>query len=100
LAWQTGPTGLDADYKVFLHLLDAQGRIAQQWDTPPAGGWYLTSYWKPGEAVLDEHVLDLSPMLAPGRYQLIAGLYRSGGIRLPLDDGGDFVELATIELKP
>jgi hypothetical protein len=100
LAWQTGPTGLDADYKVFLHLLDAQGRIAQQWDAPPAGGWYLTSYWKPGEAVLDEHVLDLSPMLAPGRYQLIAGLYRSGGIRLPLDDGGDFVELATIELKP
>ncbi len=100
LAWQTGPAGFDADYKVFLHLLDAQGRIAQQWDTPPAGGWYPTSYWKRGEVVLDEHVLDLSPMLAPDRYQLIAGLYRAGGIRLPLDDGSDFVELATIELKP
>jgi hypothetical protein len=100
LAWQTGPAGLDADYTMFLHLLDEQGRIAQQWDAPPAGGWYPTSYWQGGEVVLDERMLDLSPMLAPGQYQLIAGLYRSGGIRLPLGDGSDFVELATIELKP
>jgi 4-amino-4-deoxy-L-arabinose transferase-like glycosyltransferase len=100
LAWQTGPAGFDADYKVFLHLLDAQGRIAQQWDAEPAGDWYPTSYWTPGEVVLDEHALNLSPMLAPGRYLLIAGLYRAGGIRLPLDDGNDFVELDTIELNP
>ena len=100
LAWHTGPAGLDTDYAVFLHLLDAEGRIAQQWDAPPTGGWYPTAYWKPGEVVLDEHTLDLSPMLAPGHYQLIAGLYRTGGIRLPLDDGSDFVKLATIELEP
>jgi hypothetical protein len=100
LAWQSGPRGFEDDYTVFLHLTDAEGHIAQQWDAPPTGGWYPTSYWKPGEVVLDDHTLDLSPMLPPGRYHLIAGLYLPDGTRLPLENGLDFVELATIELKP
>lgn len=100
LAWQSGPAGFDENYTVFLHLLDGEGHIAQQWDAPPTGGWYATSYWRSGEVVLDEHKLDFSPMLPPGRYQLVAGLYRADDTRLPLENGVDFVELATIELKP
>ncbi len=100
LAWQTGPAGFDGDWTLFLHLLDDDGQIAQQWDAPPTGGWYPTSFWKPGEVVLDDHTLDLSPMLVSGSYRLIAGLYRADGSRLPLDEGADFVELATIELRP
>lgn len=100
LAWQAGSTGFDEDYTTFLHLLDKEGRIAQQWDAPPAGGWYPTSYWDPGEVVVDDRELSFSSQLAPGPYRLIAGLYRDDGVRLLLETGGDSVELARIELKP
>jgi hypothetical protein len=50
--------------------------------------------------VSDEHELAFSPMLAPGTYRLIAGLYRADGTRLLRTDGSDSVELATIELNP
>ena len=100
LAWQAGPEGFEDDYTIFLHLLDAEGHIAQQWDTPPGDGWYPTSFWRPGEVVVDDLGLDLSPMLAPGQYRLISGLYRADGTRLALDNGDDSVELATLELKP
>jgi 4-amino-4-deoxy-L-arabinose transferase-like glycosyltransferase len=100
LAWQAGPAGFEDDYTIFLHLLDTEGHIAQQWDTPPSDGWYPTSFWRQGEVVTDDLSLDLSPMLAPGKYRLISGLYGAGGTRLALDNGDDFVELATIELKP
>jgi hypothetical protein len=100
LAWQVGSAGLDADYKVFLHLLDVGGQIAQQWDAPPTGGWYPTSYWRPGEVVRDEHELAFSPALAPGEYCLIAGLYQADGTRLVRDGELDYVELAVVELIP
>jgi len=100
LIWQAGPAGFDTDYTLFLHLLDAAGHIAQQWDAPPVGGWYPTSYWNGGEVVVDDRELDLSPALAPGAYRLIAGLYRADGERLPLENGPDFIEIATIELEP
>jgi hypothetical protein len=48
----------------------------------------------------DQIALDLSPMLAPGHYRLVTGLYRQDGARLPLDDGSDSVELAAFEWKP
>jgi hypothetical protein len=50
--------------------------------------------------VVDDLGLELSPMLAPGQYRLISGLYRADGTRLALDNGDDSVELATLELKP
>ena len=100
LSWQTGPDGLDADYTVFVHLLDADGNIAQQWDAPPTGGWYPTSYWDPGEVVLDDHELYVSPDLTPGDYRIIIGLYSAGGDRLLLDDGSDWFRVANVELGP
>ena len=100
LAWQAGPGGFNEDYTIFLHLLDDQGNIAQQFDAPPTGGWYPTSYWRAGEVVLDDHELSFSPMLVPGDYRLIAGLYRFDGTRLPLDSGADAVELDMIGIKP
>ena len=99
LAWQVG-LGFDKDYTLMLHLLDERGEIAQQWDGPPIGGWVPTSFWKPGEILADQIALDLSPMLAPGHYRLVTGLYRQDGARLPLDDGSDSVELAAFEWKP
>jgi len=100
LVWQVGPAALDDDYTLFLHLLDAEGEIVQQFDAPPVGGWYPTGYWHPGEVVGDEHRLAFDPALEPGIYRLVGGLYRADGRRLPLGDGGDTVEIAVIALRP
>jgi len=100
LLWQAGPAGLDADYTVFIHLLDAGGQIAQQWDAPPTAGWYPTSYWLADETVADDHLLSFSPQLSPGSYRLILGLYRNDGTRLSLSDGSSFLDLGAIDLLP
>jgi hypothetical protein len=100
LVWQTGPRGFDDDYAVFVHLLDAEQQIVQQWDAPPTGGWYPTSYWNPGQIVVDEHNLMFDAGLAPGDYQLVVGLYRVDGTRLRLEDGADRINMATIEIGP
>jgi hypothetical protein len=78
------PTGLDlalfwqaqaspqADYTVFVHLVDAAGQIAAQADGQPRGGTYPTSIWEVGETVLDRR-----SVAAPrGEYQVYVGLYQ------------------------
>jgi hypothetical protein len=71
-----------SDYTVFIHLLDLQGNLVAQFDSPPAAGAYPTSVWNPGEIIADEHRLGELP---PGRYTLQVGLYRlDTGQRLPV----------------
>ncbi|MDY7041908.1 MAG: glycosyltransferase family 39 protein, partial [Chloroflexota bacterium] len=53
LRWQATET-ITTDYIVFVHLLD-DGRILAQSDTRPGEGYYPTSWWRPGDVVLDEH---------------------------------------------
>ncbi len=82
LFWQAN-TGPSADYTVFVHLLDAQGNLVTQADSPPAAGAYPTSLWDPGEIIVDEHTIN---DLAPGQYTLQVGLYRPDtGERLPVE---------------
>ncbi len=63
------------DYTVFVHLLDAEGKVRAQVDTQPRGGAYPTSEWDNGEIVRDEFALKLPADLAPGSYGLELGLY-------------------------
>ncbi len=60
-----------ADYTVFVHALDASGKVVAQADSQPRGGDFPTGAWLPGETVLDQHALSLSP----GTYTLQVGLY-------------------------
>jgi len=86
------------DYAVFVHLLDAEGRIVAQHDGQPQNGAYPTSVWDTGEVVADEHVLDLPADLPAGSYRLRVGCYLPGsGDRLPVTGGGDSVELNVVE---
>jgi hypothetical protein len=64
------------DYTVFIQLVDEQGEIWGQGDGPPQSGAYLTSRWWPGQIIADRHPIVFDPALPPGRYQLLAGLYR------------------------
>jgi hypothetical protein len=48
---------MENDYTVFVHLLDAEGNIMAQGDSPPVQGHYPTTMWAVGEMVRDEHPL-------------------------------------------
>ncbi len=60
-----------ADATVFVHLLDGQRMVAQH-DAPPNGGAYPSSWWLPGDVILDPHPL---PATEPGRWTVVVGLY-------------------------
>ncbi len=63
------------DNFVYVHLLDASGRLVAQHDAVPAGGARPTSAWEIGEQVVDAHVLQLPTDLAPQSYHFQVGMY-------------------------
>ena len=86
--------------KLFMHLIDTQGKLAAQTDTEPQAGFKPTTEWEAGERIADRVGIALPAQLAPGRYRLIGGLYdsqsgvresalASNGSRFP-DDSIDF----------
>jgi 4-amino-4-deoxy-L-arabinose transferase-like glycosyltransferase len=80
---------LDADYTVFVHLLNSAGTIVAQRDQPPRGGERPTSAWSPGDEIVDPYQLDLPANLPSGTYVVEVGLYRpSDGSRLPVTQAG------------
>jgi hypothetical protein len=87
LYWQA-QAEMEQDYTVFVHLLDAEGRLVAQHDGQPGGGDLLTSSWVRGEVIADEHPLGLDPNLPTGSYRLEVGLYLWPTMeRLPVLDG-------------
>jgi hypothetical protein len=96
---------MDRDYTVFVHLLDQEGELAAQADGPPLDGDYPTSFWAPGETVLDRHVIDVEG-LPSGLYSLRAGLYvLENGERVPVRDeagtrlANDVMPLGEVRLR-
>lgn len=63
------------NYKVFVHLIDANGRLWAQHDGEPGFFFSPTTRWQQGELVDDTHILEWQGDPPPGRYQLRAGLY-------------------------
>jgi hypothetical protein len=98
LVWQAADRVTDS-YKVFVHLVDADGEVAAQADDLPAGGAAPTESWLKGEVVVDSHRLRAP---APGRYTLRVGLYDPvTGERAPVRDrGGVSVAENAIPLPP
>lgn len=82
---------LDEDYTIFVHLVDRDGQTWSQHDKPPLDGEYPTSFWRPGETVMDTYALSLAGVPA-GTYWLEVGVYPSAGGPHPLglvDDQGN-----------
>ena len=87
-------------YKVFLQLLDADGRLAAQRDSEPAGGFSLTTTWEADAPMVDNHALMIPPSLPAGEYTLIVGLYdiNDAAARLMVD-GASYAELTSIRVE-
>ncbi|HHH40690.1 MAG TPA: hypothetical protein ENK56_01635 [Chloroflexi bacterium] len=79
--------GPEADYTVFVHLLDGEDRLVGQEDGPPRGGAYPTSWWLPGQVVLDRRVVRLGEE-SGSDLKVRVGLYDPHTmVRLPVYDG-------------
>jgi hypothetical protein len=99
LFWRAEETPAER-YKVFVHLLNADGTLVAQTDTEPGGGFALTSLWSPEESMIDRYGVLVPPDSAPGEYRLLVGMYGFSGERLPvmLNDqpSGDTLPLMTL----
>ncbi len=91
---------MTTDYTVFVHVLDAGGKVVAQVDRQPDNGIKPTLLWDDGETVIDPYSLAVP---ARGTYRIELGLYRADtGERLPVSNGreviGDHVSLGPVEL--
>lgn len=87
--WEAiGP--LPDDAALFVHLRDEDGRVAAQHDGLDVGPRTL----RPGDRLLQRHILTLAEPLPVGEYLLVAGLYRRGEGRRYLTQSVDSVILA------
>ena len=100
LVWSADATP-GRPYKVFLHLLAADGRLVAQRDGEPGGGSRPTMDWAAGELVGDNHGLLLPADLPAGEYALRLGLYDAfdAATRLPVA-GGDSLLLGLVTVQP
>ncbi|MEZ4705745.1 MAG: hypothetical protein R3A44_00985 [Caldilineaceae bacterium] len=74
-------------YKIFAHLLDANGQRAAQHDAVPHQWAYPTTQWDTGEVVADRVALKLDDANAPRPYQIVLGVYdEQTGERLAVVD--------------
>ena len=74
LYWQALSTP-SVSYKVFTHVVSAQGRVAAQRDDYPVQGSHPTTLWMPGEVVADEYLIAIPPDMELGSYSLYVGFY-------------------------
>jgi hypothetical protein len=89
---QAGPA-----YTAFLHLVRPDGTGVAGVDQPVLGNLYQPDLWPESAVLTDRHRLALPPDLAPGRYRLDLGLYRSGQPNSLLAvEGGDHLPLASL----
>jgi hypothetical protein len=78
------------NYTVFLHALDADGKIVGQIDRWPQDGAYPTSTWRPGDCIVDAYTFTER---APSWERIVLGLYDAQLQRLRRDDGSDFLDV-------
>lgn len=87
----------EADYALFVQLLDPRDQVVAQRDAPP--GDSPTSQWQPGQQIVDNHGLLVSHGTAPGDYSLILGMYNpQTGERLPVGEQ-DYIDLGTVRVN-
>ena len=99
LIWRAERT-MNESYTVFVHLVDADGRVVADADSPPFSGLFPTDRWQVGEALRDRHTLRIPNDLAPGNYGIEIGMYLPAtGARLPIDGAADKIILTQVSVR-
>ncbi len=89
-------------YKLFVHLLNAEGQLVAQYDAEPVGGFRPTDGWQAGERIIDRCGVLVPAGLPAGRYTVRVGLYDFQGERLPVvwsGGEGDGLVIGTVEVE-
>ncbi|MBI4670557.1 MAG: hypothetical protein HY741_02665, partial [Chloroflexi bacterium] len=74
-------------YTVFVHVLDANGRVIGQKDAPPLNGDAPTDTWQRDEYIADTYAFDIARDAPLGAASLEIGFYDpASGQRLPVSD--------------
>lgn len=84
--WETDGSA-QGDYKIFVHVLDADGANAAQADIRPGSGTLPPGNWLPG-SFRETITIDISE-LPPGTYQIALGLYDAVSGETLMPTGGD-----------
>jgi hypothetical protein len=88
LYWQA-LAPIEADYRVFAHVLGIEDQLWANSDSQPAGGAAPTGQWQVGETVEDIRDLKLGLTTPPDFYDIEVGVYLPDNGRLPViaEDG-------------
>lgn len=98
LDWQA-ERAPDADYTVFVQLLDQRNQVVAQQDAPPVGGGQPTSGWLPGAVVTDNRGVLIPHGTAPGDYRLITGLYDPATGQRLAGEVADYIDLGVVRVN-
>ena len=82
LIWRS-VRSIDQDYTVFTHALNATGAYIGGQDNQPVNGAYPTSWWLPGEYIVDPYTLPLADIIEVGWYDPETGARVGETLRLP-----------------
>jgi len=75
----------EADYQIFVHVLDADNRTAAQADSGPLVGQYPTSQWRIATRIADKHIIPLDSLQKNAKYTVQIGMYHLPDLeRVPL----------------
>ena len=103
LVWRTAARLLSDD-KVFVHVVDAAGKVVFQRDKLPLNALKPMTRWEMGETLRDPYTALVPAELPPGSYRVLVGVYDPiTGARRPATLGGarvadDAVPIATVQI--
>lgn len=66
---------LTQDYKLFVHIVNANGELVAQWDGKPGLNLISTQEWEPSQPFVDHALVPIPADLPDGNYGMLVGLY-------------------------
>lgn len=88
----------DKPYTVFVHLLDANGKVIGQKDAQPSNGDAPTDSWQANEYITDAYSFNIAPDALKGAASIEVGLYDGAtGSRLPMKSASESGDHLVIE---
>jgi tetratricopeptide (TPR) repeat protein len=84
LYWQASTTPIQ-DYQIFVHVLDATGKLIAQLDSAPVDGRYPTRQWRTETTIEEQREFTFATPLEAGTYTVEVGMYSLADLkRLPV----------------